>query len=98
MTINAKQSKVAFLVKKMGFIKVNGTLSQFSGQVTFDENDLAASSFDVCVASASISTDNPKRDEHLKNADFFDVEQHPTISFKSSKVEADQGQFKTTGE
>ncbi|MEM6724388.1 MAG: YceI family protein [Bacteroidota bacterium] len=97
MTIDSANSKAAFSLKKLGFITVAGTLSNFSGKIVFDPTALDKASFDVCVSSASITTGNPKRDEHLKNADFFDVEKFPNICFQSSSVKAVNDQFETSG-
>ncbi|MEO1434271.1 MAG: YceI family protein [Bacteroidota bacterium] len=98
MTIDSSHSKVTFHLKKMGFLAVSGTLTDFSGKIIFDPKTLDNAEFDVCVKSATITTGNPKRDEHLKNPDFFDVEKFPTICFKSSSVKAEKGQFETEGE
>lgn len=96
-TINTTDSLVNFQVKKLGFMKVSGTISGMQGQISFDPQNLDASNFDVSVELASINTESAKRDDHLKQADFFDVANHPQISFKSSRVMAVGSGYKAVG-
>jgi polyisoprenoid-binding protein YceI len=71
-------SKVNFVIKNFA-INTNGQLSGLKGQIIFDRNDLAKSSFDISVDVATINTDNARRDKHLKAEDFFDVARYPVI-------------------
>ena len=96
-TINTTDSLVNFQVKKFGLMKVNGTISGLQGQINFDPQNLEAANFDVSVELASINTASAKRDEHLKQSDFFDVANHPHISFKSSRVMAVGSGYKAIG-
>jgi len=68
--------------------KVNGRFGQFDGKFQGDLAKPEASSVEFTIKAASIDTDNEKRDGHLKTADFFDVEKHPDITFKSEKIVA----------
>ena len=97
LTIDSSSSEAAFSVKKVGFITVKGTLSDFSGQITFDKEDVENSSFEVSVNTNTIKTDSAKRDEHLRNQDFFDVDNYPNISFKSTSIQSSGTQFKALG-
>ena len=67
--------------------EVTGTLGGLKGDVIFDQENLDKSSFNVTMDANTINTSNGKRDEHLKNEDFFETETYATISFVSSKIE-----------
>ncbi|MEM6262389.1 MAG: YceI family protein [Bacteroidota bacterium] len=97
MTIDQVNSKASFTVKKLGLLTVKGTLADMSGEISFDENDLKNSSFHVKVQAATIQTGNPKRDEHLKTEDFFDVQTYPTLTFTSTNIEGANGHYKAIG-
>jgi polyisoprenoid-binding protein YceI len=66
---------------------VRGSFSKVSGTLLIDEKDLTKSSVEATIDTSTINTQEPDRDKHLRSADFFDVEKHPTITFKSKKVE-----------
>jgi polyisoprenoid-binding protein YceI len=90
--IDKAHSQVGFTVKHMVVAKVSGHFSDFTGTVTFDENDISKTKISGLVQVASVSTDDEKRDNHLKSPDFFDAEQFPEIKFESKKiVKSDDG-------
>lgn len=78
-------SKVHFVIKNFG-IRTGGDFTGLKGAIRFDPANYAAASFDVTVASKTVDTDNDSRDDHLREAEFFDVEKYPLISIKSTKV------------
>ena len=78
-------SKVRFVIKNFG-INTGGTLNGRSGSITFDRSTLATASFNVSVEAKTVDTDIEARDNHLRKAEYFDVEKYPKISFKSTKV------------
>ena len=84
--IDMAHSEMGFTVKHMVVAKVNGKFRDFSGTVSFDENNVSDTKISGIIQTASIFTDNEKRDGHLKGPDFFDVEQYPEIKFESKKV------------
>jgi polyisoprenoid-binding protein YceI len=86
-TVDSTHSTVGFAVKHMGIANVRGEFTEFEGTLEVGD-DLASSSSRGRVKAASIATGEEQRDEHLRSADFFDVEQFPEISFESSLVEA----------
>lgn len=97
--IDPSHSQVEFTVKHMMISKVRGYFTGVSGQLILDDDDLAHSSVEVEIDTASVSTRDEKRDEHLRSAEFFDVEQYPTIIFKSTKVEAkDDDELRISGD
>ena len=82
-------SDVAFQVTHLGISKVRGQFRDFEGQIQVDVAKPEASSVQFTIQTASLDTGNQKRDADLKQAGagFFEVEKHPTITFKSTKVE-----------
>lgn len=78
-------SKVKFVIKNFG-IKTNGTLKGLKGTIKFLPANLPSSAFDVAVDVATIDTDNNSRDEHLRQAEYFDAATHKTILLKSTKI------------
>ena len=71
---------------------VPGHFDRFEGQVQFDPKDLAGSSFRVVIDAASLTTGLEKRDEHLRSAEFLDVENYPEIIFESKEIRKISGQ------
>ncbi|MEM8909453.1 MAG: YceI family protein [Bacteroidota bacterium] len=98
LSIKPGESRVAFSIKKLGFFTVKGNLSELNGTIRFDENDLSNSVFNITVRTSTIDTNNEKRDEHLKNQDFFNVTKHPTISFVSTFVGQENGNYFAKGQ
>ena len=88
--IDVVHSSVAFSIRHF-VSKVHGKFSKFDGKLVIDRANLANSSVEATIDAASINTDNQKRDDHLRNADFFEVAKFPTITFRSR-------QWKKTGE
>jgi polyisoprenoid-binding protein YceI len=97
-TIDAAHSTVEFAVKHMMFTTVKGRFTDVTGTVEFDETDPTDGRADITIAAASIDTRDAKRDAHLRSSDFFDVEQYPTLTFRSTKVEGTARQFALTGD
>ncbi len=95
--IDPVHSQVGFSVRHF-FSKVPGQFKQFSGTILADEKDPAASSVEVTIQTASIFTDNERRDAHLRSPDFFAADSFPAITFKSTKVTpAGKDRYKVAG-
>ena len=97
--IDRAHSAAQFSVRHMMVSTVRGHFGKLTGTVIYDPAKPAASSVQAEVDVTTIDTREPKRDAHLKSADFFDAEKHPTMTFKSTKVEpAGPGKLKLTGD
>ena len=84
-SIDPSHSNIGFTVRHF-FSRVPGHFTKVEGTITYDTQDLAKSSVNVSIDTASIDTGEPKRDAHLKSPDFFDAEKFTKITFVSSKV------------
>ena len=86
--VDAAHSTVGFSVPILGGLsQVKGKFSDFTATITYDEADITKSSVTATIKAASIDTGIERRDAHLRNADFFDVEKHPEVTFQSKRVE-----------
>jgi polyisoprenoid-binding protein YceI len=88
--LDAAHTHVGFFVRHLMVAKVRGSFTSFSGTITIAEDPLQ-SSVDVSIDTASIDTRDRDRDAHLRSADFFDVEQFPTMRFKSTSMAPARG-------
>ncbi len=81
------ESKVHFVIRNFG-IGTGGDLKGLKGQIIFDKNNIAASSFDITVDVSTIDTESDMRDNHLLKADYFDVAKYPTIRITGRNISA----------
>jgi polyisoprenoid-binding protein YceI len=86
-TFDPNHTTVIWSAEHLGFSHPHGLFSNVEGTLTLDEAAPANSKVDVTIKTAGIATGIAKFDDHLKSKDFFDVEKHPTATFKSTKVE-----------
>jgi polyisoprenoid-binding protein YceI len=84
--IDPAHTHAQFKVRHLMVSNVKGDFDKVSGTVVLDDANPSASSIDITIDVASISTREPQRDAHLKSPDFFDVEKFPTITFVSKEV------------
>jgi len=97
--IDGSHTRTGFSVKHLVISDVKGEFAKTEGKARIDEADLSKSSIEVTIDAASVDTRDAKRDNHLRSADFFDVAKFPTISFKSTKIEAGKdGALTVTGD
>ena len=85
--IDPDHSSFQFKVRHLMVSNVKGDFTKAKGVVTIDERDIANLKLEITIDAASVNTGHAKRDEHLRNADFFDVAKHPTITFVSKTAE-----------
>lgn len=96
--VDASHSNVKFTVKHL-MSKVSGQFKEFQGKFIFDEKTPEKTTANFIIKAASIDTNHAKRDEHLKNEDFFDVKKYSDIKFESKKVsKAGKNKFKLVGD
>lgn len=79
-------SSVNFHVRHLMVSKVHGRFQTWGGTLVIDNDDITRSTVNVEIDTASIDTKEEKRDAHLRSADFFDVENNPKLTFKSTSV------------
>ena len=96
-TIDPVHSEVSFVVRHMMVSKVRGTFRAFSGTIVTGADPLE-SSVSADIDLNSIDTGNEQRDGHIRTADFFEVENHPTWSFRSTAVRPDGDDYALDGE
>lgn len=85
--INLNHSSAAFEVRHMMVSWVHGLFSKVTGKLDFDPLEVEKAGVEVEIDAASIYTGVEQRDDHLKSADFLEVDKYPVITFKSTRVE-----------
>src|SRR4051794_13499284 len=85
--LDPTHSELGFKIKHLMISNVSGSFTKFDVQAQTSGDDFSNASVTVNIDVASISTANEQRDEHLRNADFFETEKYPTITFQSTRVE-----------
>lgn len=84
--IDPAHSTIEFSTKHMMFTTVRGRFKEFRGQLHLDREAPDTSKVEVTVNASSLDTSAPDRDEHLRGTDFFDVQSHPEITFRSTET------------
>ena len=97
-TVDAAHSEIGFSVKHMMISKVKGAFTSYEATVEANEEDLQGALIDFKIDVASIDTSNTDRDNHLRSADFFDVEQFPYITFKANDIIKKGDEYELTGD
>jgi polyisoprenoid-binding protein YceI len=95
--IDPVHSEVSFVVRHMMVSKVRGRFDKFEGTITTAPNPLD-STVSATIDLSSVNTGEPNRDNHIRSADFFEVESHPHMTFRSTGVRADGGDFLVDGD
>ena len=97
--VDPAHSSVDFSVKHMMIANVKGTFDKFSAEIEADPNDLTTATISFSLDATTINTRNDDRDNHLRSADFFDVENYPTIDFKATEIVSNgDGEYDLKGE
>ena len=97
--IDPAHSRLGFVARHAMVTKVRGSFHDFTGTLTVDQTDPTSGSGELTIVAASIDTGNEQRDGHLRSNDFFDMDNHPEITYRSTGIEAvGDDQFKVTGD
>jgi polyisoprenoid-binding protein YceI len=98
--IDPSHSSLEFAAKHAMVTTVRGRFSDFDGVLHLDGADPSKSSAEVTIRVASLDSRSDQRDEHLRGADFFDVEKYPEITFRSTRAAAGKrdGEFRIWGD
>lgn len=94
--IDKAHSEAVFQVRHL-ITKVRGRFTDFEGTIQFNEAQPELSSVSFSIKTSSVDTSEPDRDKHLRSADFFDADNHPVISFKSTSVKGSGSTLQVTG-
>ena len=96
--IDSVHSSIGFSVSHLMVSQTTGVFNEYEGVVNFDPKDVSMASTEVTIQTASIDTRSKKRDDHLRTADFFDVENHPQMTFKSKTFVPSGDKYLITGD
>ena len=97
-TFDKAHSTIGFRVRHTGLIEVPGYFRDFKGSINYDANNVTKSTVEFTAKATSVDTGVAPRDNHLRTADFFEVEKYPDITFKSTKVEKKGKMWMVTGD
>ena len=91
-------SSVGFKARHLGISWIHGRFNKVSGKFSLDRENPSKSMFELTIKVDSVDTANKARDEHLRQPDYFDTKQFPTIEFKSTSTKVVKGGFEVTGD
>lgn len=98
-TIDPSHTTIGFVARHAMVTNVKGSFKEFTGSLHLDGSDPSKSTASIDVVMDSIDTGSADRDGHLKSADFFKTDEFPTMTFRSTQVEAaDDGEYRVTGD
>ncbi len=90
-------SSVSFKARHLGISWIHGRFNEVAGKFSLDREHPSKSTFELTIKTDSVDTANKARDEHLRQPDYFDTKQFPTIEFKSTSTKAIKGGYKVEG-
>ncbi|QDU92493.1 YceI family protein [Lignipirellula cremea] len=91
-------SSVSFKARHLDISWIHGRFNDVSGKFILDREDPTKSTFSLTIQADSVDTANEARDKHLRQPDYFDTKQFPTIEFKSTSVKVIDGGFEVAGD
>jgi polyisoprenoid-binding protein YceI len=96
--IDPAHSAAHFSVRHMMIANVRGEFTKVAGKFIYDPQNLADSSIEATIDVASIHTNDPDRDQHLKSPDFLDADKYPQMTFQSKSITSDDGELVIRGD
>jgi polyisoprenoid-binding protein YceI len=90
-------SSVGFKARHLDISWIHGRFNEVEGKFSLDRKDPSKSTFELTIKTDSVDTNNKARDEHLRQPDYFDTKQFPTIKFKSTSTKVVKGGYEVTG-
>ncbi|MGH7566769.1 MAG: YceI family protein [Gemmatimonadota bacterium] len=97
--VDTSHTQVMFKVRHMGVSTVTGKFNRFAATFAYDPADPESSWVTATIDAASVDTDNDRRDNHLRSADFFAADSYPTLTFQSTGVEqVEDGRLRVLGD
>ncbi|MEC9094859.1 MAG: YceI family protein, partial [Planctomycetota bacterium] len=90
-------SSVSFKARHLDISWIHGRFNEVSGKFSLDRQNPSRSTFQLTIQAASVDTGNKARDAHLRQPDYFDTKQYPTIEFKSTSTKPIKGGYEVTG-
>lgn len=91
-------SSVSFKARHLDISWIHGRFNEVDGKFSLDRENPSKSTFELKIKTDSVDTANKARDEHLRQPDYFDTKQFPTIEFKSTSTKAVEGGYEVTGD
>jgi polyisoprenoid-binding protein YceI len=97
--LDPAHSSIDFSVKHMMIARVKGAFQAFEAEIEADPEDLTTAQIRFTIDASSVDTRNHDRDEHLRSADFFDVEKYPNLTFTATEIiSKGEGEYEVTGD
>ena len=96
--LDPSHSTIEFVAKHMMITTVKGRFAEFEGTIVADEEHIGDSEVEVTMQAATLDTRSDQRDQHLRSADFLDVEHYPNVTFRSTSISGTKERFKLTGD
>jgi polyisoprenoid-binding protein YceI len=84
--LDKAHTAVGFSIRHMGIANVRGHFDEYEGEIHYDGENLASLVVTATIQAASINTQNQRRDDHLRSADYFEADTYPVLTFKSTGV------------
>ena len=96
--VDPEHSTIEFRVAHMLVSKTSGHFTEYQGFIVMDAEAGTVKAIEAAIKTASVNTNHPKRDAHLRNADFFDVEKYPTMTYRMKQYEKTADSYQAVGE